>query len=216
MIKLNNITKKYGKNLVLKDISFEIASGETVAIIGKNGCGKSTLLQIMAGCLKPDSGSFSYYGKTTTDCCGYLPQENPLMEQLSVKDNLKLWTRKSFRISEEFIETFALKDILNKRVEQLSGGMKRRLSLACACMNQPAILLLDEPTTALDFYHQEVIQHILDEHRRKKGIVVLITHELDEILAADRCLLMEDGCIRELDKTDISKTYLATLYKEKQ
>lgn len=216
MIKINNITKKYGKNEVLKDISFEIAAGETVAIIGRNGCGKSTLLQIMAGCLRADSGSYSYYGKSDTECCGYLPQENPLMEQLSVRDNLKLWSKKSSQVSEELLEIFDLKKILNKRVEQLSGGMKRRLSLACACMNQPAILLLDEPTTALDFYQKEMIQHILDGHRQKQGIVILITHELDEILAADRCLLMEDGYIRELDKTNISRNYLSTLYKEKQ
>lgn len=221
MIKLDNITKRYGKNQVLKDISLEIASGETIAIIGRNGCGKSTLLQIMAGCLKPDSGTLSYYGKEATghskvfqSYCGYLPQENPLMEQLSVRDNLKLWNTSSSQISGKLLEDFGLTDILTKPVIQLSGGMKRRLALACAYINNPPVLLLDEPTTALDFYHKEVIQRTLAEHRQKKGIVVLITHDMDEITGSDRCLLVENGVIRELNKTDISKTFLAALYKE--
>ena len=98
MIEVTQIRKSYGKKKVLSDITFQVKPGECVAIAGKNGCGKSTLMQIMAGILKPDGGELCYFGKkaaykssTFRRFCGYVPQENPLMEELTVQDNLKLW-----------------------------------------------------------------------------------------------------------------------------
>ena len=90
MIQVTHIKKRYGKKVVLEDITFSVKPGECVAIIGENGCGKSTLLKIMADVMKADSGEYSYYGKTknVNKLCGYVPQENPLLEDLSVKDNL--------------------------------------------------------------------------------------------------------------------------------
>ena len=100
MIEVSHIKKKYGKKQILTDISFQVECGECVAVVGKNGCGKSTLLQIMAGILRADGGSIRYFGQDTgkdkkafRKYCGYVPQDNPLMEELTVKDNLKLWER---------------------------------------------------------------------------------------------------------------------------
>ena len=96
-VEVSAVSRHYRKKQVLREISFDVESGESVVIVGKNGCGKSTLLQIMAGAQKADSGSITYFGnkvgcgKSSRKYYGYVPQENPLFEELSVKDNLKFW-----------------------------------------------------------------------------------------------------------------------------
>ena len=220
MIEVKHINKKYGKKQVLIDINFSVASGEMVALIGRNGCGKSTLLQIMAGCLRPDSGEVHYYGykcdkpQIYRKYTGYVPQDNPFMEQLTVRDNLKLWKKGTQKQLEETIREFALEDILAQPVESLSGGMRRRLAIACALMNYPPAILLDEPTTALDFAHKDKIYQMLNRHRTNNGIVLLATHDEEEIRSADRVLLVQDGKISELKKGDISKEILIHIYNE--
>jgi heme ABC exporter, ATP-binding protein CcmA len=210
MIEVSHIKKKYGKKQILQDISFQVRCGECVAVVGKNGCGKSTLLQIMAGILKADGGNIRYFGQDTRKnkkifrkYCGYVPQENPLMEELSVKDNLKLWGAGKNASSEKVIQQFQLEEILPVPVEKLSGGMKRRLSIACALLEWPPILLLDEPTTAIDIYYQENVRQWMGEYRKMNGIIVMTTHDEKEILTADRCLVMNDGKMLELDGDDI-------------
>ena len=220
MVEVKSIRKKYGKKTVLQNITFSVESGEMVALIGPNGCGKSTLLQIMAGCLATDQGEVWYYGKRAKAAAvfrkytGYVPQENPFMEQLSVKDNLKLWKKGTSGQLEDAIRLFQLEGILSQKVEELSGGMRRRLAIACALMNQPPVILLDEPTTALDFAHKAKIYELLDAHRKQNGIVILATHEEEEIRNADRILLMQQGILTEVNKYDISKEMLIQIYNE--
>lgn len=220
MIEVKHISKKYGKKQVLVDISFSINSGEIVALIGRNGCGKSTLLQIMAGCLHADSGELYYYAhkcdkpQSYRKYTGYVPQDNPFLEQLTVRDNLKLWKKGTQKQLEQTIREFALEDILTQRVEELSGGMKRRLAIACALMNYPPAILLDEPTTALDFAHKDKIYQMLKQHKENNGIVLLATHDEEEIRNADRVLLVQEGKISELKKSDISKEMLIHIYNE--
>lgn len=211
MIEVSQIRKNYGKKEVLKDISFQAKSGECVAIIGSNGSGKSTLLQILAGVMKADSGEVRYFSQLAGNdrtiyqkFCGYVSQENPLIEELTVKDNLRLWNGRKAVYHEDFLKQFQLQDLLKTPVEKLSGGMKRRLSIACAFQNHPPILLLDEPTTALDLYYKGEIQKWLSKFRQLNGIVVMTTHDESEIMAADRCLLMKDGMLKELDKETLS------------
>lgn len=136
------------------------------------------------------------------------------MEQLSVKDNLKLWKKGSDKQLKEAVQTFALEEILNQPVEALSGGMKRRLAIACALMNVPPIILLDEPTTALDFAHKDKIYEMLKQHKENGGIVILATHDEGEIQSADRVLLMKHGVLSELQKDNISKQLLINIYNE--
>lgn len=211
MIQLSHISKKYGKKPVLQDVSFEIACGECVAIVGKNGSGKSTLLQIMAGVLKPDAGSVRYFGqeagrnrKIYRKFCGYVPQDNPLIEELSVRDNLKLWGISPNSLSQDLLAGFQLEEIMNVMVARLSGGMKRRLGIVCALADNPPIMLLDEPTTALDIYYQEGVCNWIKDYQSMNGIVVMTTHSEKEILAADRCLVMNEGKMIELTGDDIN------------
>ncbi len=205
MVSVEHIQKKLGKKQVLQDISFQVSSGECVAIVGKNGCGKSTLLQIMAGVLKPDGGTIQYFGEDALSDlsvirkhCGYVPQENPLIEELSVQDNLKLWAGKSDELQEEIIDQFELRDIMKQPVYQLSGGMKRRLGIACAMQQWPELLLLDEPTSALDIYYKDNILQWVRQYQKSDGIVIMTTHDEKEIMSADRCIVMSEGKVTEL------------------
>lgn len=210
MIEIAHIQKRLGKKQVLKDISFHVDCGQCVAIVGKNGCGKSTLLQIMAGVLKADHGEIHYFGKDAgkdkkiiRQYCGYVPQDNPLMEELSVRDNLKLWAGSNKDMQEKVIEQFELEGIMKQQVSKLSGGMKRRLSIACAMQQWPPVLLLDEPTSALDIYYKKSILQWIRQYQKMNGMVVMTTHDEMEILSADRCLVMEDGNIHELTGDEI-------------
>jgi len=207
MIQVTHIKKKYGKKVVLEDVTFAVNPGECVAIIGENGCGKSTLLKFMAGVMNADAGEFSYYGKkkNKNKLCGYVPQENPLLEDLSVKDNLFLWGGKTVMNQKEVLEEFQLMELLDTPVKKLSGGMKRRLSIACSMLKMPSILLLDEPTAGLDLFYKEQILAWIKSYQEKNGMVIIVTHEEQEILSADRCLLMEAGKMIELKKEDLSE-----------
>lgn len=210
MIEVKHISKNFGKKQILNDINFEVNAGERVVIVGKNGSGKTTLLRIMAGIIKADSGEIKYFhekaksnGKTFRKYCGYVPQENPLMEELTVSDNLKLWSQNK-NVKKNIIERFELQDMLKMQVSKLSGGMKRRLSIACALLTEPKILILDEPTTALDLYFKEDIMHWLEAFQNEGGVVLMTSHDVTEILSADRCLLMSAGQLLELKKEEIS------------
>lgn len=209
MVKISHLQKKYGKRVILEDINFQAECGECIAIVGKNGCGKSTLMRILAGIMKPDDGEVLYFGqealrkrKIFQQYCGYVPQENPLMEELSVKDNLKLWGGKKGKIREEVTELFQLQDMMNVPVEKLSGGMKRRVSIACALINMPPIILMDEPTTALDLYYKEGIHQWMKKYQKGNGIIIMTTHDEQEIMECDRCLVMKEGKIIELSKEE--------------
>lgn len=206
MVQVSHIQKNYGKKEVLKDIQFQINSGEIAAIVGKNGCGKSTLLQVLAGILPADSGDVFYFGQSSkknkkaySEYCGYVPQENPLLEELSVYDNLRLWGI-GRKLEEKIIKQFQLEDMLFMPVEKLSGGMKRRVSILCAILHWPPVLLLDEPTIALDLYHKESIREWMKEYRKKNGIIIMATHDEKEILDADRCFVMKEGILQEIPK----------------
>lgn len=211
MIVVSDIKKRYGKKQVLSDISFQANCGECVVIVGRNGCGKTTLMQILAGVVKPDGGTISYFDNDPLkqkryfrEFCGYVPQENPLIEELSVKDNLKLWGADRGEDYDNVLEVFQLNELMKTQVSKLSGGMKRRLSIACALAGWPPVLLLDEPVTALDLYYKESIEQWLDEYKKMNGIVIMTTHDEKEIMDCDRCLLMKEGRLKELDKKTLS------------
>ena len=211
MLEVSHIRKKYGKKQILNDISFQADCGQCIAIVGKNGCGKSTLLQIMSGIIKPNGGNIYYFEKEVIHnrrlfrkYCGYVPQENPLIEELTVKDNLKFW---GWDTKEKIEEQLEIYDIMEKKVSILSGGMKRRLSIACSLIHHPPIVILDEPTTSLDIYYKEGIQAWIRQYCNQGGIVVMTTHEEKEIINADRCMVILGGRLEEI-------TYSATRMKK--
>lgn len=195
--------------MILEDVSFSIEPKERVCLVGRNGCGKTTLMQILAGAMKPTGGSLSFFGQNPLKdrrvfgkYCGYVPQELPLLMELTVKDNLKLWKVPSCPNYEYILDRFDLKDIMNIKVSRLSGGMKKRLSIACAIASWPSILLLDEPASALDLYFKDSIDEWLSEYQSLNGMVLISTHEEKEILSSDRALVLKEGRIHEVLKDE--------------
>ncbi|WP_031558088.1 ABC transporter ATP-binding protein [Lachnospira multipara] len=210
LISAKNITKRYGKNSILKDINLEVNKGECAVIIGSNGCGKTTLLSILAGSNKPTSGQISIDGnnalanaKVFDRMIGYIPQENPLMEGLSVKDNLKFWYMGTGRSMEADLVNgapviFGVDKFLNKKVEQLSGGMKKRLSICAALAKNPPILILDEPGASLDIVCKQEIKEYIKNYMAVGGTVILASHEDYEIGLATKMYLLNDGVLKEV------------------
>ncbi len=206
-VQVADVGKRYRKVQILKNISFQVMSGECVAIVGRNGCGKSTLLKILAGVQSSDTGKIQYFGTTVSRSaevskkfCGYVPQENPLFEELSVKDNLKFWSRGEKKNLEHMIQQFELEDIMRVKVQKLSGGMKRRLAIACALLELPPIILLDEPTAALDIYYKNSTLAWMQKYRKMNGTIIMASHEEQEIVFADRCLMLHEGKMTELSR----------------
>lgn len=206
MLEVKGISKKYGKNKVLDDVEFTLKPGEKVCLVGRNGCGKTTLLQILAGCIKPDKGQIAFFGndpladrKYFKKMTGYVPQESFLIPELTVLDNMKLWGTHGCENYEYLLDRFELRDILKTGVSRLSGGMKKRVGIACALSSWPPILLLDEPTSSLDIYYKETISEWISEFQNLNGIILWSTHEEAEILSTDRCLLLKDGHILSFD-----------------
>lgn len=209
MLEVRNISKSYGTKKILENVSFLGNAGERIVIVGRNGCGKTTLLNILAGIQKPDSGTLRYAGKEPlkeprvfVTVCGYVPQNNALMEALSVEDNLRLWGYSRKHPDRVILEQFHLEELLKTKVSRLSGGMKRRVSIACATFGHPSILFLDEPTTALDLYYKKDINDWLKLYQSRGGLVIMTTHEKEEIQQASRCLVMKDGMVTEAEVTD--------------
>lgn len=210
IIQVTDIHKKYGRRQVLKGASFHADKGECIAIVGANGCGKSTLLAILSGSLKANSGSIQYDNKDAhknsklfSDYVGYVPQDNPLMDKLSVFDNLRFWYCESNRNLKEDLKTgvpakFGLAFYKDYPVEKLSGGMKKRLSIACALAKDPQILILDEPGASLDIVCKEDIKKYLKTYMKNGGTVLITSHEEAELDLCNRMYLLQNGLLDEL------------------
>lgn len=210
-IEVNGIVKNYGKTGVLKGASFYVNPGECVAIVGANGCGKSTLLGVLSGSHKADGGSMSINGqspfknkKIFSSYIGFIPQENPLMENLTVLDNLKFWYSGTGRdLKQDLINgvpaVFGVNQYLNKNVNALSGGMKKRLSITCALAKNPPVLILDEPGASLDVVCKQDILNYLEAYKKSGGTIILTSHEEGELKLADRMYLLKNGVLVELN-----------------
>ena len=182
---------------------FRSGSGSCVGILGGNGSGKSTLLSILAGVQKADGGTFHYQGEDLLRnsaripaVIGYVPQGNPLIEELNAWDNLRMWyDRKTLQreLQQGALAMLGIGDFLKTPVRRMSGGMKKRLSIGCAVVAKPRILLLDEPSAALDPVCKENIRQFLDVYRREGGIVLMATHDAQDLELCNACYILKDG-----------------------
>ena len=205
MLEVSDIYKHYKENKVLRGASFTARPGDCVGIIGANGCGKTTLFSILAGTIKGDEGSLKLDGKEAFNSprrlakyIAYVPQENPIIEDLSVKDNLKLWYKGDKNqlkqdLEQEAPHMMGIGSVLSKTAGKLSGGMKKRLSIACALSNQASILVMDEPGAALDLMCKEDIRKYLTGFMKQGGIVLLASHELAELSLCNKMYVLKQG-----------------------
>lgn len=204
LIQIRQLSKYYGRRRILDGISLDIPQGSCVGILGENGCGKSTMLSILAGTLRRDEGEFYFGGQDLfknrsfhTRAVGYVPQGTPLLEELTALDNLKLWYPNRRRINEELengmLGMLGIQDFLKVPVSKMSGGMKKRLSIGCAVAHRPGILLLDEPSAALDLICKERIASYLLEFKRRGGTALLTTHDIQELPICDYLYILKNG-----------------------
>lgn len=202
-LKISGVTKAFRRQAVLAHIDLTAQSGSCIAILGANGSGKSTLLSILAGVQRPDGGSFTLDGqdlfadsRLRSRMVGYVPQGTPLIPELTARDNLLLFYSRDTleqELRDGILSMLGIGDFLTKRVSQLSGGMKKRLSIGCAMASHPPVLLLDEPTAALDLQCKAAIAGYLRAYRQSGGIILLTTHEESELNLCDGWYILKDG-----------------------
>jgi len=212
-IKVENITKLYGAQKALDDISFEIKSGEIVGLLGPNGAGKSTLMKILTCYIPQTSGKAEVCGFDVKEQSlevrkqvGYLPEHNPLYLDMYVKEYLEFIgglhhiNNKTARVK-EMIETVGLQIEQNKKIGALSKGYRQRVGLAQALIHNPKVLILDEPTSGLDPNQLEEIRNLIKETGKEKT-VMLSTHIMQEVEAVcDRVIIINKGKIVANDDT---------------
>lgn len=204
-MKIEHIKKSYKNKTVLSDITLNIEGGQCIGLLGGNGSGKSTLLNILAGIIKANGGSFTYAGtdlfkntKVRAKLVGYVPQSAPLLEELSALDNLKLWYSPDDlekELSGGVLTMLGINEFVKIPVYKMSGGMKKRLSIGCSVAHKPKILLLDEPSAALDLICKERISEYLFKFKEAGNIVLLATHDLQELSVCDKLFILKQGIL---------------------
>ena len=198
MISFQNVTFCYGKRVILKELSFTAEKGRCTVLAGSNGIGKSTCLALASGALPPKSGKILRKGRL-----GYAPQEAAVLPDLNVRDNLKFFAALcQAEIPEE--PFLPLDPAGKKRVGKLSGGMQKRLSLVCAALGDPEILLLDEPCIGLDVAAQELLFRQIGLWRQQGKCILYAGHNAAELeQVCDRLVLLGDGEYRVLEREEI-------------
>lgn len=207
-IVVSNITKRYGTQLALDNVSFKIKPGEIVGLLGPNGAGKSTLMKIITCFIPPSSGDVSVYGHNIREesleirkKVGYLPENNPLYTEMYIRENLEfiadlheLGSNKKKRI-DQIMDLTGLNHERKKKIGALSKGYKQRVGLAMALIHDPEVLILDEPTSGLDPNQLADIRNLIVEIGKQKT-VVLSTHIMQEVEAVcNRAIIINHGKI---------------------
>ena len=218
MIRLEHVTKSFGRYKALDDVSIVVEEGEFLTVIGRSGCGKTTMLRMINGLQKPDSGKVYAAGEDVGEAdlirlrrkIGYVIQNKGLFPHMTVEKNIiyvpvisgQNDKRQNRKLAEELIGLVGLeREMLDRYPEELSGGQQQRVGIARALASRPKLLLMDEPFGALDEITKRAMQNELLALQKKLGMtVVFITHDIREAMKlGDRVLVMEQGKIAQCD-----------------
>ena len=215
VIEINNLSKNYETTLAVKSMSFKINKGQTIGLLGPNGCGKSTTIGMLLGLIKPTSGSVMINGQNMennrTDLLQKMNFISPYIElpkKLTIEENLQVYGR-MYGVKNldnkiyEIIEMLNLKDFIKRKTGELSSGQKNRVSLAKAFINDPEILLLDEPTASLDPDVGDYVRGIIENFSSNKQKTILIaSHNMNEVeRLCDEVMMMKNGQIIDKGKS---------------
>lgn len=218
MIRLEHVTKSFGRYKALDDVSIVVEEGEFLTVIGRSGCGKTTMLRMINGLQKPDSGKVYAAGEDVGEAdlirlrrkIGHVIQNKGLFPHMTVEKNIiyvpvisgQKDKRQNRKLAEELIGLVGLeREMLDRYPEELSGGQQQRVGIARALASRPKLLLMDEPFGALDEITKRAMQNELLALQKKLGMtVVFITHDIREAMKlGDRVLVMEQGKIAQCD-----------------
>ena len=195
VLEARDLEKRFGERVALRGVSLTAASGDLVAVIGPNGAGKTTLLSLLAGDLVPDGGSIA----TKPERIGWVPQQQSLYRKLTVEENLRLFARLERCEDEDevvarMLEQTALADRADTRAEALSGGNRQRLNVAIGLLGDPELLLLDEPSTALDPRQRDRLWDFVRGLAAAGTTIVFTTHNVQEAdRHATQLVVLADG-----------------------
>jgi len=215
VIEITNLRKSFGALEVLKNISLKLYEGENLVVLGKSGSGKSVLIKCMVRLLEADSGSIQILGEevktlklnslsTLRKKIGFLFQSGALYDSMTIRENLEFPLRRIKRkltqkerdvVVAELLDNVGLGEVIDKMPSQLSGGMRKRVSLARTLVSDPLIMLYDEPTTGLDPVTSDEISALINQVQKKyKTSSIIITHDIECARAtADRLIMLQDG-----------------------
>ena len=205
IISIAHFKMQFGKTEVIKDLSFEVKRGETFGFLGSNGSGKTTTIRALLGIYQPTAGELLVGGKPYSVSSGiklgYLPEERGLYKKEPVIDimtyfgQLKGMSRLDARQkSLDFLKRVDLIDKAKTRLDKLSGGQQQKVQLGITVIDNPELLILDEPTKGFDPVNRRLLMEIIEEHQAKGATVVMITHQMEEVeRLCDRILLLKDG-----------------------
>lgn len=208
-IKVSNLTKQFKNVLAVNNISFNVKEGEIFGVLGLNGAGKTTTIKMMSGLTRPTSGNIKVFDydiykdiNKIKSIIGVSPQESAIANNLTVKENIELMASLYFKDkakiknnTERVINNLGLESYINRRAKTLSGGYKRRLSIAMALVTNPRILFLDEPTLGLDVINRHELWNVIN-NLKGKVTIILTSHYMEEISAlVDDIAIMKNGKI---------------------
>jgi len=205
-VEIRELAKRFGELQALAGIDLELAEGEILGLLGPNGAGKSTLVRALIGRVRPDAGEIRLFGRIASatgarDVLGYVPQEIALYPALTARENLVVFGRylglSGARLRDAVAQGLAFSNLVERagdRVEEFSGGMKRRLNLAIGILNQPRIVLLDEPTVGVDPQSRERIYDMIVELAGREVAILYTTHYMEEAeRLCDRVAVIDHG-----------------------
>ena len=204
---VENLGKAYGREAVLRDVSFSLLPGKALGISGSNGAGKTTLIHLLSSILAPDTGLITLFGipsarsRAYRQHIGFVPQEIALSQRLTVLQNLDFWASmrglsgKARKAAvQEAVRLTNIGDFLDKRVSRCSGGMARRANLAAGLVGSPSLILLDEPTAGIDEENRDSVLLSVNSLKKAGHMVIMVNHyraELDTI--CDSVITLQDG-----------------------
>lgn len=217
LIRIKNLTKSFSKNIAINNISLDIFKQEIFGFVGPNGAGKSTLISLLTTLIKPDKGDIIINGYSVLDqpseirkLIGFVPQDIALYPTLTGYDNLKFWggiyglRKKELEIRiEEALKIVKMKDRAHDRVDEYSGGMKRRINIAAALLHHPDILLMDEPTVGVDILSRHYIIDAIKKLKSEGKTIIYTSHDIEEMeIICDTIAIMNHGKILECDTVE--------------
>jgi ABC-2 type transport system ATP-binding protein len=225
-VTLDRVTKRYGTTTAVAELSLSVGRGEMFGLIGPDGAGKTTTIRLMCGLLHPEHGTVRVLGldprrdhRRLTASVGYLSQQFSLYGDLSIDENIAFFAEihglRDYRARRDrLLELTQLTTFRTRLAERLSGGMKQKLALACTLVHEPALIVLDEPTTGVDPVSRREFWKLLSEFLSEGVTIVMATPYLDEAERCARVALLHDGRLLALDRPDALRvTLTGTLFE---